>query len=213
MPLSFRNVMYRHKEELLIGCLHPDDLGESAHLYDVATRGGYLQDRILELTKEIPKKIYNHVSFKEVATDFGRLSHYLADLNDPLQLSDADSRESVYRTDFAVYQEKNIDLFPWVFDGHEDPLLNKDQMEAYIYQIADRTVQQYPLLGESYFPNGVLVSSSTFDPRSLPFGIASLSYNHSISNTVQVWFYVWKKSNADMSYTPFYSKKTVRRYP
>ncbi len=188
MPLSFRNVMYRHKEELLTGCLQPDDLGESAHRYDVATRKGYLQDRILQLTQDIPRKIYNHVPFSEIAIDFGRLSHYLADLNDPLLLSGSDSREPVYRADFAGYQERNIDIFPWVFDGHENAFLKKGQMESYIYEIAARSIRSYPLLGQSYFPNGVLVSSSTFDPRSLPFGIASLSYSHSISNTVQVWF-------------------------
>jgi hypothetical protein len=213
MPLSFRNVMLRHKEELLIGCLKPDDVGESAHHYDVNTRSGYLQDRIVQLTLDIPKKIYNHVPFSEVASDFGRLSHYLSDLNDPLLLSDSDSREPMYGSDFAVYQEKNTDLFPWVFDGHENSLLQKGLLENYIYEIAERATRSYPLLGQSYFPNGILVSSDTFDPRSLPFGIASLSYSHSISNTVQIWFNCWKKSNADLSYTPFYSKKVSRRNP
>ncbi len=213
MPLSFRNVMYRHKEQLLTGSLHPDNLGEAAHRYDVKTRRGYLQDQILQLIQDIPKKIYNHAPFSEIAVDFGRLSHYLADLNDPLLLSDADRRESVYRADFAVYQEDNIDRFPWVFDGHENSLLRKGQIESYIYEIAAGAVRSYALLGDAYFPNGVLGPSATFDPRSLPFGIASLSYDHSISNTVQVWFYTWKKSNADISYTPFYSKKVVRRNP
>lgn len=213
MPLSFRNVMYHHKEELLTGCLKPDDLPESEHRYDVNTRSGYLQDRIVELTQAIPKKVYNHAPFAEIAVDFGRLSHYLADLNDPLVLSDADRREASYRNDFAEYQERNIDVFPWIFDGHENALLKKGQIESYIYEIAARSVASYRLLGDAYFPNGVLISSSTFDPRSLPFGIASLSYNHSISNTIQIWFYAWKKSNADLSYTPFYSKKIVRRTP
>ena len=213
MPLSFRNVMYRHKEELLTGCLKPDDLTEAAHRYDLNTRSGYLQDQILLLSQEIPKKVYNHVPFSEIAVDFGRLSHYLADLNDPLLLSDADSRETSYGADFALYQERNIDVFPWVFDGHENSLLKKGQLQSYIFEIASGTARSYPLLGQSYYPNGVLVSSATFDPRSLPFGIANLSYNHSISNTVQMWFYTWKKSNADMSYTPFYSKKTVRKTP
>jgi hypothetical protein len=211
MPLSFRNIMYQHKSELLTGCLQPDDLGEAEHRYDLKTRSGYLQGRILELTQGIPKKIYSHVPFSDIAMDFGRLSHYLADLNNPLVLSDADGREDTYGADFAVYQERNIDVFPWVFDGHENSLLRKNEIDAYIYEVAVRAAASYPLLGQSYYPNGVLVSSSTFDPRSLPFGIASLSYNHSISNTVQVWFYTWKQSNADMSYTPFYSKKTVRK--
>lgn len=213
MPLSFRNVMYQHKKELLTGCLKPDNLTEAGHRYNPNTRSGYLQDQIILLSQEIPKKIYNHVPFSEIAFDFGRLSHYLSDLNDPLLLLDGDGREPSYAADFAMYQERNVDVFPWVFDGHDNSLLKKGQLEAYVFEIASRSTRAYPLLGQSYYPKGVLVSSSTFDPRSLPFGIASLSYNHSISNTVQMWFDTWKKSNADMSYTPFYSKKTVRRTP
>jgi hypothetical protein len=151
-------------------------------------------------------KIYNRVPFKEVAYDFGRLSHYLADLNDPLLLREDDSREPQYQLDFAQYLERNADQFPWTFDGHEDPLLQKDRVPEYLHRIASETARSYPLLGESYFPNGSLVSSDTFDPRSLPFGIASLSYTHSIQDTVRIWFYVWKKSHGDTSYTPFHSK-------
>ena len=51
------------------------------------------------------------------------MAHYIADLNDPLVLSDEDPRETQYRADFAIYLEKNIELFPWIFDGHEPSIL------------------------------------------------------------------------------------------
>ena len=62
----------------------------------------------LSYRNKVAKDIYNHVPFKLISQDFGRMSHYIADLNDPLLLSDADQREPQYRADFAIYLEKNI---------------------------------------------------------------------------------------------------------
>jgi hypothetical protein len=132
----------------------------------------------------------------------------MADLNDPLLLKDDDPKEPHYRIDFAMYAEKNIEKYPWVFEGHENDLLKEGKFREYIHEVATRASSKYGRLGEAYFPNGgPMVSSDTFDPRSLPFGIASLSYSHSISRTVQVWFHTWKQSNGDITYTPLYKKK------
>lgn len=207
MPYSFRNVMMQHQREILEGSLKPDESGESAHSYDVKTGSGFIKDRIQQLTLEIPKKIYNHVHFKEVARDFGRLSHYMSDLNDPLLLENRDPREPEYNRDFAQYLEKNIEKFPWIFNSHEHPKLKKGELAGFIQDVAARTIQPYDRIGEAYFPDGKLISSNTFDYRSHPFGIASLSYSRSIENTIQIWYYTWKKSNGDVTYTPFFNKK------
>src|SRR5688572_17574940 len=113
MPASFQRIMRKHKEEILRGCLKPDEQGEEYHRYDLNTRSGYLEQRILELTQSIPQKIGSHRPFREVAEDFGRLAHYVADLNDPLLLKEEDPREPQYRIDFAIYAEKNIEKYPW----------------------------------------------------------------------------------------------------
>ena len=211
MPASFQRIMREHKEEILSGSLKPDDQGEDFHRYDLGTRSGVLAERIEELTNSIPQKIASHVPFREIAGDLGRLSHYACDLNDPLILMDSDSREPQYRIDFAIYLEKNIEKFPWIFDGHDHYLLEEDNLKEYIHQLALHVSTKYPRLGEAYFPQGRLVSSDTFDPRSLPFGIASLSYSHCITNTVQLWFHVWKKAHGDITYTPLYKRKTLKR--
>lgn len=213
MPGSFRSVMMQHKEEILAGCLRPDTEPESHHAYDLKSRSGYLQDRILDLCNTIPQKIYKHVKFSEIARDFGSLSHYMADLNDPLIIGDGDPREETYRADFAVYAEKNLELFPWIFDGHEDAMLQAGKEKDYLFKIASASVEKYDRIGEAYYPEGSLVSSDTFDWKSLPFGIASLSYSRSITNTVQIWFYVWKKAHGDTTVTPLFSKPKERSHP
>jgi hypothetical protein len=211
MPLSFRNIMYQHKSEILSGALIPDQPGEPSHRYDVSSHSGYLYDRIAELVTLIPKRMNERANFAEVAFYFGSLSHYLADLNDPLLLMDNDSREPAYRADFAGYLERNIPLFPWVFSGPESDLLKKDQLQEYVFQTAQQATRNYAVIGDAYYPEGALVSSDTFDLKSLPFGVASLSYSRSIENTVQIWFYVWRKAHGDTKFTPFYNEKTTKR--
>jgi hypothetical protein len=207
MPASFQRIMRQHKEEILRGSLKPDDKGEEFHRYDLSQRSGYLQNRVLELTQSIPEEIRTHRPFREVAEQFGRLSHYMSDLNDPLLLVDSDPRELQYSVDFQIYAEKNIPKFPWIFDGHENIYLKEGKVQDFIYDIASRASSKYDRLGEAFFPNGFLVSSDTFDERSLPFGIASLSYSHAITNTVQIWFYTWQQSHGDITYTPLYKGK------
>lgn len=211
MPLSFRNIMYQHKKEILSGALVPDQPGEPAHRYDLDSRSGYLYDAIADLVKKIPKKINERAPFAEIAFYFGSLAHYMADLNDPLILRDDDPREGTYRSDFAIFAEKNIPKFPWVFHGPENDLLKQDLLKDYVFETAQQAAQNYAVIGDAYYPEGTLVSSDTFDWKSLPFGVASLSYSRSIENTVQIWFYVWRKSHADTGYTPFYNEKTSKR--
>ena len=201
MPLSFRTIMRKHEKEILSGAIHPDSYPESDH------SSGYLEDAIEKRVELIPQEMHNHQKFGIVAGEFGRLAHYLADLNDPLVLMDTDSREGTYRNDFAIYAEMNIPKFPWIFDGHIDKTLEKNQIAEYLKTQAERAARNYQEIGEAYYPEGTLVSSNTFDEHSLPFGIASLSYSHSVSSTVQVWFYIWRKAHGDTSFTPFYSEK------
>lgn len=211
MPYSFRNVMYQHKEEILSGSLTPDQLGEAGHKYDLKSQNGFLYDSIADLSVKIPKRMNERASFAEIAFFFGSLAHYATDLNDPLLLMDDDPREPAYQSDFAIYLEKNIPLFPWIFSGHESDLLKKDQLRDYVFQLARDSSRNYAVIGDAYYPQGSLVSSDTFDLRSLPFGVASLSYSRSIESTVQIWFYVWRKAHGDITFTPFYNEKTSKR--
>ena len=98
-----------------------------------------------EIVCKSAKRYLQSCSIRKVAVDFGRMAHYIADLNDPLILSDKDSREQQYRADFAIYLENNLDLFPWIFDGHEPSLLNQPSEEEYLHQIAVNAVQKYPI--------------------------------------------------------------------
>jgi hypothetical protein len=75
MPATFQRIMRTHKDEILRGCLKPDDAGEDFHRYDLVQRSGFLEQRILELTQSIPAGIAAHRPFREIAEDFGRLSH------------------------------------------------------------------------------------------------------------------------------------------
>ena len=49
------------------------------------------------------------------------------------------------------------------------------------------------------YNGGHLKSAESFDDRSLVFGAAAVTYQHSISNTAQLWLHIWKKANGDVT--------------
>ncbi len=57
MPLSFRNIMYQHKKDILSGALVPDQPANPRTGTILDSRSGYLYDAIADLVKKIPKKI------------------------------------------------------------------------------------------------------------------------------------------------------------
>ncbi|HET6277533.1 MAG TPA: hypothetical protein VFG08_02000, partial [Candidatus Polarisedimenticolia bacterium] len=46
------------------------------------------------------------------------------------------------------------------------------------------------------------ISRDALDERSIPFGIASLSYSQATTDIVRLWRYVWISVNGDLSGTP-----------
>jgi hypothetical protein len=49
-----------------------------------------------------------------------------------------------------------------------------------------------------------------FDVRSLPFGIGSLSYSRSVSDTARLWLHLWKQAHGDLTGTPYLARSAQR---
>src|SRR2546425_7574613 len=64
-------------------------------------------------------------------------------------------------------------------------------------------VQTCALPISAFKADGTPKSPSALDERSVPFGIASLSYSHSTSDIAWIWRHLWVSINGDMHGTPF----------
>src|SRR5437773_2759611 len=111
--------------------------------------------------------------------------------------------EPLYRASYSRYIERMLDRIPFVVDRDPPPTLEKDDIQGFVMDIARRAGRNYALIGPAFKDDGTPKSPSALDERSVPFGIASLSYSHSTSDIAWIWRHLWVSINGDMRGTPF----------
>ena len=93
-----------------------------------------------------------------------------------------------------AYLERRLSKFPTVFYG----LDSKFHLRSYLDRTLARSARFYPLVGEEYYRGGRRRGSTEFDDRSTAFGIASISYSRSVSDVVNLYYYIWKEAGGDV---------------
>jgi hypothetical protein len=79
--------------------------------------------------------------------------------------------------------------------------------------IRGRVAEDAEDLCRAYFPDGPssdAVSSLSFDDRSIPFAIASLSRSHAVSDAANLLLAVWAGSGGDLEGTPYWKPPATR---
>ena len=165
-----------------------------AHRYVVASRRGALRDRIERETRESIAMIRRGDPMADVVGRLGGLVHLVADANNPFHAASDDPRLTPLQGDYESYFERRLPKFPTVFYGLE----RNFQLRPYLDRTLMRSARFYPLVGEEYFRGGRRRSSTEFDDRSTAFGIASISYSRSVSDVVNLYYYIWKEAGGDV---------------
>jgi hypothetical protein len=164
---------------------------------------GKADDELWRLVREAITGIEQREPMRVFCQRLGRISHVIADLNHPFHTGGLDLRSDAPYSDFSAYMEDVAERVPLVFYGWQDDLLGAKNLKPFARQIAQRSSRDTEPLKRAYYPNGTLVSSSTFDDRSIPFAVASLGYSRSVSDTANAWFYVWSQVGGDLRGTPY----------
>ncbi|HZI94152.1 MAG TPA: hypothetical protein VFE84_07895 [Patescibacteria group bacterium] len=210
MPLSLRGVLESHLDDLNAGARQAaDDESSPWHHQDHGQTAPCAAARVEELTASAVSMIDAHRPFADVAVQLGALSHFIGDLNNPLQVSSDDPREIQYFHDYMEYVESNIDKFPLVFYGWKEPSLDGPGApgpRVFSERIATRARQYYVRLGQAYAANNPAPLAQRFDVRSLPFAIGSLSYSHSVTDTARIWLEIWERAHGDLRGTPYLAR-------
>jgi len=210
MPLSLKGILEGHLDDLNAGARQSaEDETSPWHQQDPGQTTPCAAARVEDLATSVVSMIDGHQPFGDVARQMGEIAHFIGDLNNPLQVSSDDAREARYAGDYAEYVESNLDKFPLVFYGWKEATLDGPGAagpRAFSEQIASRARRYYARLGQAYAPGDPATVSQRFDVRSLPFGIGSLSYSHSVSDTARIWLSIWERAHGDVRGTPYLAR-------
>lgn len=170
------------------------DEGSETHRYILASRRGRLREQIEKETRGTIAMIRKGDPMPMVVERLGMLAHLVADANNPFHVADGEPRLDGARNDYAQFFERRLTKFPTVFYG----LDARFTLPTYLDRTFARSAKFYPLLAEEYLRGGRLRTSAEFDDRSTAFGIASVSYSRSVSDLVNLYYFIWKEAGGDV---------------
>jgi hypothetical protein len=193
-PPDLARQIDRHRREFEAGVLAPFEDGDPARHMKNEDGSGTL-DRVLadEVAAAIAD-IRGHRPFADVVRRLGAVSHYLADANNPLATSAADTEEGRYFIDYLQYAETAEPRFPLLFYGIRPGLEARRDVSSVLAETLGRGRELYPMIGREYRRIGYASGRGRFDDRSSAFGVTSIAFSRAVSDVVVVLRYVWIKA-------------------
>lgn len=149
----------------------------------------HLRDSIVKETNGIVAMIRSNQPMLLVAERLGFLAHLVGDANNPFHMNRDASLDPAHE-DFEHYFERRMQVFPTVSYGIHPNL----QLEPYVDRIFRRTSNLLPLMNEEYSRGGERHTSAEFDDRSTAFGVASICYSHAVTDTANLYYYIWRQA-------------------
>jgi len=190
-PPDLVGQLERHAREVAEGAVEPfRERDASRHVRNPDGSGSL--DRVL--TAEVDGAIAALKAFRpmeEIARRLGRVSHWVADLNNPLNSASTDPEESRYFRDYLLYVDSARPRFAVVLYENAEPVRAPRDLEALEQRALGRGRELYPMLGREYRRIGFASGIERFDDRSSAYGVAALPYSHAVSDAARVFRYIW----------------------
>lgn len=181
----------KHRPEYEKGALAPfSDRDPSRHSRN-ADGTGTLDRTVAEESAAVIAAIRDHRPFVEIVSRLGRVSHYVADANNPLAASNEDPEEGRYFADFLIYAESAEPRLPLVFYGLPRGWDRRPDLSALVRDALTRSRGFYPTIGREYRRIDFGSGRSLFDDRSSAFAIASLAFSHAVTDAAIALRTIW----------------------
>jgi len=188
-PAPWNTRLVRHAEDLMAGAVEPfSERDPARHLENADGRG-----RLDEVVREEVAAAFaaaSSGSWSAFARQLGRLSHYAADANFPLNASADDPAERSYFADFALYAESARSRFALVAYGGDRTPESAAGVDRLVSEALARSRRLYPAVGREYRRIDWAAGRERFDDRSTAFAAASLGYSHAVSDVARLFRYV-----------------------
>ena len=203
-PPALNTILERYRSQLIHGMLDPslEEKGEE-HRQRTTGRYGKAASNIASRAGQAITIIGQPGRLSLAIYAMGSAAHFVADVNFPLNTGEGESGDPVFYAPYDAYVEKMLGRFPVVLDRSPSEELEMNRLEDFGRTAALRASRFLPPIQDAYTPDGKPRSASAFDERSLPFGVASLSYSQSVNDIARVWIYIWRQAGGDVEGLPF----------
>lgn len=208
-PPDLARLIAKHRKEYLRGAVEPLSDGNAARHMKNFDGSGELDQVVASEIAGAIDLVRRHRPFAEVVARLGRLSHFVADANLPLNTANSDPGEGRYFRDFLEYADSARPRFAVVFYGLGAPWQSSRDIQAWTRTTLARGRKLYPAIGEEYrrigTPGGAqgipgaaggslagpVSGIRGFDDRSTAFAVAAVSYSHAVSDVARALRHVW----------------------
>jgi len=190
-PPDLAGQLARHTKQLERGAVEP--FGDTDPLRHTKNEdgSGALDRALAEETKAAVAALRGFRPFAELVYRLGRVAHFAADLNNPLNASTGDPDEGRYFRDFFLYADSARPRFAVVLYENSAVVTESGGVDRLAARALERGRALYPLVGREYrrisFGNGI----DLFDDRSTAYGVAALAYSHAVSDAARLYRYIW----------------------
>lgn len=200
MPPTLRSVLEARREDVLRGMLTPMT-GEDAPAHRPPWDNGTLPASVESSVRDLVAGVDGRASFHVVAQRFGALAHFVVDAGFPPGAAGAAG--AARYAHFGSFCQTRRSRFPLVFYGHENEALARADFKGFTLGLLERARAEDANLARAYAQAPSWDDPASFDDRSVPFAIASLSYSRSVTDIVQAWLAAWRQCHGDLGGTPY----------
>lgn len=190
-PPDLARQLARYPRELEAGAVEPFNDRDADRHHQNEDGSGALAEAVAGETAATVAALRAFRSFTEVTRRLGRVAHWAADLNNPLNASAADAEEGRYFRDYLLYAESARPRFAVVVYENRPTLAGKDDVQRLTSEALARSRGLYPMIGREYRRIGFASGRGVFDDRSTAFGVAALAYSHAVTDAARLFRYIW----------------------
>lgn len=190
-PVELRGQLARYARSLAAGAREPIAEHDGNRHMKNEDGSGRLDRVLAEESDAAIAALRAGRSWPEIARRLGRVAHFAADANQPLNASARDRDEGRFFRDFALYADSARPRFALVTYGVERPLAGTAAVRRLADEALARGRRLYPSVGREYRRVGFATGAEAFDDRSTAFAVAALSYSHAVTDVARLFRHVW----------------------
>lgn len=212
-PYELKLLIKGHRQEILEGAISPlRGAKDESHYLLVDGSFGKAHLRIDSEAAAVIKEMRSgKLDIGDFCRRLGIISHYVAEVNNPLLTGDLKRESGWFYNNFVKYTDSKMDTFVRTFDGYRNGFLENGDFQGFAIASAIRSAGWFEPLKNIYAMNRQKNLGYDFDDKSIPYATAALAYNYSVTDTAKVWYYIWRSLKGDMSYAPYDNTEPAKK--